>query len=222
MPTRGRQPPPARSSSPSPHPLPLAAVEKLNEFFCRCWYRFRRIGPCTVPTTGPVLLVANHTSPADPLMLCAGCTYRKISFLIAREYVSLPIGRFFVRIVECIPVRRDGNDVAAARQALRRLRSGQALGIFIEGRITPPGQQPDLKDGAALLALRSGATVIPAHISGTIYTDTVLPGFLARHRARVRFGPPIDLRDLGERSGRQAVAAATARIYDRIMELGGQ
>jgi 1-acyl-sn-glycerol-3-phosphate acyltransferase len=202
--------------------LHLAFFEKVNEFLCRFWYRWRRIGPCPVPRSGPVIIVANHTCPADPLMLCAGCTYRKISFLIAREYANFPVWRFFVRMIECIPVRRDGKDVAATRQALRRLRDGHALGIFIEGRITPPGHTPQLRDGAALLALRSGATVIPAHISGTIYHDGILASFLARHRVRIRFGAPVDLTDLAEKRDRGATAAATARIYARILALGSE
>jgi len=207
-------------SLPGRRPLQLAFVVKLNEFLCRFWYRFRRIGPCTVPPAGPVIITANHTCTADPLMLCAGCTYRTISFLIAREYAHFPVWRFFVRMIECIPVRREANDVAATRRALRRLRAGRVLGIFIEGRITPSGQEPQLKDGAALLALRSRATVIPAHISGTIHCDSILEGFLARHRARVRFGTPVDLSDLAGQRNREAVTAATKRIYERICALG--
>ena len=210
----------SHSSLPGRRPLQLAFVVKLNEFLCRFWYRFRRIGPCTVPSAGPVIVAANHTCTADPLMLCAGCAYRTISFLIAREYAHFPVWRFFVRMIECIPVRREENDVAATRRALRRLRNGRVLGIFIEGRIIPPGQEPQLKDGAALLALRSGATVIPAHISGTIYCDGILKGFLARHRARVRFGTPVDLSDLAGQRNRDAVTVATKRIYERICALG--
>lgn len=207
------------------HNLRLAVVVKINELLCRLWYRWRQVGPCTVPRTGAVIITANHTCTADPLFLCAGCTYRKVSFLIAREYANLPIWRFFVRLVECIPVRRDGNDVAATKEALRRLQDGKAMGIFIQGRIPPPGQAVPPRDGVALLALHTGATVIPVHISGTKYRDSILGGFLARHRVRIRFGEPVDLTEFADSSGgvrRQRLAAATQRIAAAIEALAPQ
>ncbi len=203
----------------SPHPLLLAAVELLNLWLCRAWYRVRRVGPCTVPPTGPVIIVAGHTCTADPLLICAACRYRRIGFMIAREYADLRFWRFFVRLVGCIPVRRDGRDVAATKQALRHLRSGEALALFIEGRIPTPGEQAELKNGAALLALRSRAPVIPCYISGTVYRESVLGGFLARHKARVRFGPPVKLDDLLAGRGRDALASATRRIDEHIRAL---
>jgi len=206
----------------SPFPLALTCCEWVNEFFCRFWYRLRRLGPCTVPASGAVIVTANHSSTPDPLYLCAACPYRKISFMIAREYANYPVWRFFVKLVECIQVRRDGRDIAATKEALRRLRRGDALGIFIEGHIPHPGETCGPKDGVALLALRSGATVIPAYIEGTIYKDGILEGFLTRHRVHIRFGPPVDLSDLAGRDGREAVSAATQRIYQRICDLAGE
>lgn len=202
-----------------PYSLPLAVCEGLNELLCLLWYRLRRVGRCTVPNRGPVIIVPNHTCTADPLLICAACRNRKVSFMIAQEYADLRFWRYFVRLVECIPVRRDGRDVAAAKHALRHLRAGQALAVFIEGRIPAPGQKVEPRDGAALLALRSGATVIPCHISGTLYRESVLAGFLARHRARVHFGPPVDLSDLAGKTGRGPVSAATRRIYEQICAL---
>ncbi len=203
----------------SPHPLKLAVLEELNHWLCRIWYRLRRDGPCTVPAEGPVIVVASHTCTADPLMICAACKYRNIAFMIAREYANLRFWRFFVRAIGCIPVRRDGRDVAATKQAIRHLKSGNALGLFIEGRIPDPGEDAELKHGAALLALRSGAPVIPCHIAGTVYRKGVLAGFLARHRARVRFGPPVDLGDLAGKAGRDTLAVATRRIAEQIHAL---
>jgi 1-acyl-sn-glycerol-3-phosphate acyltransferase len=202
-----------------PHSLRVSILVELNYWLCRAWYSLRVEDSCTVPASGAVLIVASHTCTADPLLICAGCRYRKIGFMIAREYANFRFWRFFVRSVGCIPVRRDGQDVAATKRAIRHLQAGHALGLFIEGRIAPPREQAGLKHGAALLALRSGAPVIPCHISGTVYRDGILPGFLARHRARVRFGPPVDLSDLAGNRGREALEVATRRIAERIRAL---
>jgi 1-acyl-sn-glycerol-3-phosphate acyltransferase len=99
------------------------------------------------------------------------------------------------------------------------------VGIFIQGRISPADQPAEPKDGVALLALRSGATVIPAHISGTEYRESILGGFLARHRVLVRFGAPVDLSEFADRSGRASrgrLAAATRRIAAAIDALAPQ
>jgi len=198
----------------------LTFVINFNEFWAKFWYRLQVVGRSTVPHTGPVIVTANHTCAADPFFICAAVTYRPLAFMVAREYSNIPIVRFFLGLVECIPVRRDGNDTAATKQALRHLRAGKALGIFIEGRIIPPGEVGEPRDGVALLALRTGAKVIPAHISGTRYHDGVAREMLARHRALVRFGPPVDLSEFAEAGGgREAIQAASAKIYAAIKAL---
>ena len=201
-------------------PLTLRVVSVCNRLLCRVLYRLKRVGPCTVPLSGPVIVAANHTCSADPLMISAACPKRTVSFIIAEEYSDIRGARWFVRLIDCIPVRRESQDTAATREAIRRLRAGRALGIFIEGRIPKPGESEPPKDGVAMLALRTGAEVIPAHISGTLYRATVASGFLARHRARVRFGPPVDLAEFAEGPMRSRVYGATAKIFAAIQELG--
>ncbi len=195
-------------------------VRNFNEFICRFWYRSHRIGPCTVPRSGPVIITANHTCPADPLLICAWCTHRPISFMIAQEFSNIPVARYFVRLIECIPVRRDGQDAASVKKAMRKLNEGAALGIFIQGRIPKPDETVEPKDGVALLALRTGATVIPVHISGTRYTESVARGFFVRHRGEVRFGQPVDLSGFSGKPTREDTAKATATIFQAIKKLG--
>lgn len=202
------------------HGKSLTFAENLNELLAKFWWRFQRVGSSTVPRTGSVLVTANHTCSADPLFLSAAASYRPISFLVAAEYSHWPIVRFFLRLVECIPVKRDSRDTEATKQAIRHLRDGKAVGIFIEGGITKPGHVPRPKDGVAMLALRTGAPVIPAYISGVKYHESIVRGLLARHRARVRFGPPVDLSEFqaGDRN-RDSIRAATSKIYAAVKAL---
>lgn len=197
----------------------LRFFDRFNRLVCRVWYRLRRIGPCTIPPTGSVIVTANHTCAADPLMICAGCDYRKVSFMIAEEFANIPVGGWFVRLIDCIPVRRERHDTAATKAAIRRLRDGHVLGIFIQGRIPAPGEDVKPKDGVALLALRSGATVIPVHLSGNKYKESIAAGLVARHRTRVRFGPPVDLSVFAGMRSRRDLAQATTKIFQSIQEL---
>ncbi|MCH7720444.1 MAG: MFS transporter [Planctomycetes bacterium] len=198
----------------------LQASMNLNEFLMRIVYRFKQIGRNHVPRSGAVIVVSNHHASPDPLFLLAACSHRPLAFMIAREYANIPIAGFFIRLVDCIPVNRTGRDISSTKAALRHLKAGGSLGIFVEGGIVDPDQAASPKDGAALLALRTGTQVIPAHISGTRYCPGLIQGFLTRHRARVRFGPPVDLSNLAGYSGdRQVLRQATDRIYRAIQAL---
>jgi len=204
----------------TPYPPVLGFVLGLNAFLVRFWYRLEGVGRCTVPRTGPVILTSNHICAADPITLCAACPHRAPAFLVAKEFVNLPFARHFLPMIECIPVRREERDIEATKAAIRRLRDGKMLAIFIEGRIAPPGTSEPPKEGVAVLALRTGAAVVPAHISGNVYSGGILREMFARHRTRIRFGPPVDLSAFASTAaGRPDVRAATEKIYAAIMSL---
>jgi len=191
------------------------------EFYSKWWFRLKREGICTVPSEGAVIVVSNHVTPIDPLLLIASTPNRILSFMVAEEYSNLRFGRYFTRLAECIPVSRSGEDTAATRAALRHLKKSKALGIFIEGRIAQPGETLEPKDGPALLALRTGTTVVPAFISGTHYTEDVTRSFFIRHNARVRFGKPVDLSPyMTGRPDKETVSQVSQLLMDRIRELG--
>lgn len=201
----------------------LLFLQNLNEFITKFWYRFRRLNPCTIPRTGPVIVTSNHVCSADPLFLCASGRYRPISFMIAAEYATWPVISWVTSQVDCIAVHRGKRDVSSTKQAMRHLKSGRAIGIFIEGGIVAPGKPIRLKDGVAMLALKTGAKVIPVYLSGVQHHDGIVQGLLARQHARATFGPPVDLSDLiaAERN-RDTTREATRRIYDAILALAPQ
>jgi 1-acyl-sn-glycerol-3-phosphate acyltransferase len=201
-------------------PFTAAFLRGFNEVVCRLWYRLRRVGPCTVPLHGPCIIAANHTCGADPCFLAASSPNRLFGYMIAVEYCDLPIIGWMIRFLGCIRVRRDGHDLAATRQALRQLQSDQALGIFVQGRIPGPEGVGVPQEGAAVLAMRSGASVIPVHISGVKYQKSISRVFFKRHRVRVCYGPPVNLSDLSNPRDREQVAAATSRIWEAIQALG--
>lgn len=195
----------------------------LNTAYCSAWHRLVLLNEPPLPEAGPALLVANHTSGVDNFLIQAGCR-RVLGFMIAREFHEVPWVRPMSRLLRCIPVKRDGRDLSAMRDALRALESGRVLPLFPEGKITPksgrefgPG-----KPGAAFLALRSGVPVIPAYLRGTPETRTVWEALVTPSRARVLFGPAIDLADLRRDdppTERARIAEATERLMTAIRSL---
>lgn len=197
---------------------------RLTWIYCRLWFRLRCEGGCTVPREGPAIVVANHTCSIDPLLLTACTPWRLIGFMVAHEFYHVPIAMRLMRMIGCIPVRRESQDTEATRRALRHLKQGKVLGIFIEGGIRGPLEERIPKEGAAMLAARTGAVIVPAHISGTHYSDRVVAPFFRRHRAVVRFGTPINVKTLthSEKPDRAELREITSAIYARIHELGEQ
>jgi 1-acyl-sn-glycerol-3-phosphate acyltransferase len=189
--------------------------KNLNEFYCRAWARVRRVGPCTIPPSGPVIVAANHRSALDPFVLIATSPNRFLSFMIAREFAEIPLFGRLVRMIECVAVNRTGVDTASVKASLRHLSNGRCLGIFPEGRIRLEGELLKVHEGVALLALRGGATVVPAYITGLHPSRSIYRAFFRRHQAVVRYGPPIDL---ARWRGREKDRAAYREAAEHIME----
>lgn len=172
------------------------AIERLTlRLFARFWHGLEEPIGELPPARGAAIFIANHASHADPAFL-VGASRRALRFLQASECYHVPILRRLFRMAGCIPVRREGSDVAAIRAALRRLRQGDALCIFPEGEVRSAGRDKlgDCKTGPALLALRSGAPVYPAWIDGGPESTRLLKAWLwPSRRVRVIFGPAIDL-----------------------------
>ncbi len=204
-----------------PYPPILGVVWKLATFYARYWFNVQRVGPCTIPRQGPVIVAANHTAGIDPILVYATNPYRVIGFLVEKAYYNIPVAHWFQKMVGCIPVDRDKPGPSVISGMLRLLHDGGCLGIFPQGTFERPGENLGGKSGIGMIALRSGAVVIPCHISGTRYYDSVLRSFFARQHVRVRYGKPVDLSPFrGKERDRQAQEQAADLIMQRIRELG--
>jgi 1-acyl-sn-glycerol-3-phosphate acyltransferase len=166
---------------------------------------------------GPLILVANHTNLLDPPVLGAMMP-RPVRFMAKTELYDLPLFGAVVGWYDAFPVRRGQLDLQALREAQRVVRNGRVLGIFPEGTRSKTGIMQPGFNGAALLALRCGAPVLPVGIAGT---DQVLrlPNILMRPRIEVRFGRPLYLGGPSRRNTRADLEVATAQIMQAIAAL---
>jgi 1-acyl-sn-glycerol-3-phosphate acyltransferase len=158
----------------------------------RLYNRLEVSGREHIPPTGGVLLVANHTSYADPPIAGPTCP-RPVNFMAKADLFRIPVLAGFIRRTHAFPVNRGGADQHALRHAVRLLKNGEVLLIFPEGTRSPDGRLQPFEAGAAFIALASEAQVIPMAIDGA---DRMLPRgkpFLLPAKLRVRFGPPVDL-----------------------------
>jgi 1-acyl-sn-glycerol-3-phosphate acyltransferase len=185
---------------------------------------------CPLPAAGPALLIANHRSPLDPVLIFSasplkrtGYRVRRPEFLTAAEYCNTgsPLD-FITDSMGVIPVTREGRDMGPVKEALRRLKEGRIVGIFPEGRInTGSGLLPAIP-GVAWLALHSRVPVYPAFIHGAPQANTMVHTFYKFSRARVDFGEPVDLSAYyGRRINQELLQEVTELLMTRLGAIGG-
>jgi 1-acyl-sn-glycerol-3-phosphate acyltransferase len=172
-----------------------------------------------VPLAGPVLIVANHSSLLDPPLI-GGMSRRPLCFMAKEELFRVPVLGWLISHLNARPVRRDNADPRALKDALRVLAAGEALLVFPEGTRGPEGAVREAKAGAGLLAVTSGAAVVPAYISGT---GRALPrGSLWPRpvKVMVRFGPALSFEAAPSDGRREHYRAAAAEMMRAIAQLG--
>jgi 1-acyl-sn-glycerol-3-phosphate acyltransferase len=177
----------------SPFSPAQSALYALNYVLTRVLWRTRIHGEFPIPPGRGAVLVCNHRCPVDPSFLALAVP-RVIHWMVAQEYCEYPVFRQLLRTCEVIPVRRGGADRTAIRAAIRLVKQGELVGIFPEGFINTTDQLllPG-RVGAAMIALKAGAPVVPCYIHGSPYDGTILGCLLMPASVRLRIGPAIDV-----------------------------
>jgi 1-acyl-sn-glycerol-3-phosphate acyltransferase len=178
--------------------------------------RYRITGQENVPVDGPLLVVSNHLSVADPAILGA-VIRRKMFFLAKEELFRTKYSSYFVRNYGALPIRRGGINRKALAEATEHLDRGCAVAMFPEGQ-----RSRDLKlqppfPGTARLAMHPGISILPVGITGT----EVIKGaawWLRRPRLTINIGqaftPSVTLKP-----GKDAMRELSREIMERIAAL---
>jgi 1-acyl-sn-glycerol-3-phosphate acyltransferase len=184
--------------------------------------RFRIVDEHLAPADGPLLVVSNHLSNADPILLEAAFP-RPLFFMGKAELFANPIFRWILHRFGGFPVERGAPDRAAIRQANTVLAQGIALGIYPEGGRSKTGALVAAFPGVGLIARQSGAPILPVAMTGTEYFP--VNGEMPPRRPRgvprgvtERFGEPFHIPS--QVDGRRVTPdEATRLIMVRIAEL---
>lgn len=192
-------------------------------FVSRVLWRARIEGLEHLPREGAFIVVANHCSNLDPLMMgwaTGNQIDRVVHFMAKIEMRRWPVIGWLATQSGVYFVRRGERDRAAQRFSLEALAAGRPIAIFPEGTRSRNGRLKAGKPGAALIAMRSGARVVPAGISGTQHLFPGRSRWPHPSRVVIRFGPPFTLDHVPDgRLDRNALDAGTERIMAAIEQL---
>ena len=188
-------------------------IELISFILLKLVYWFKVEGRNNIPKEGALIFCGNHRSYLDPVIIQVFAT-RRMHFMSKEELKKNPITRFAVFIEEGIYVKRDEKDITSLKECLRRLKNGECLGIFPEG--TRNGFEKNdgkVKNGAAYLALKMNAKVIPIGLVGSLKPFS---------KNKVVFGEPIDFSELledGKKVDKEVEDKASEMIKEGIFKL---
>ncbi|MFC6238582.1 lysophospholipid acyltransferase family protein [Longivirga aurantiaca] len=192
-----------------------ATGRNLAALVTRMW-KLRVAGAHHVPVDGPVILAANHTAFLDGLLLAAASP-RPVHVLVKSEIFVPPIDRL-MRATSQIRIEYDGPDRSALLEAVAVLADAGVVGVFPEVH-RGAGDARHLKHGAAYLAARTGALVVPVAILGARPAGTgkdALPRL--RSPLDVVFGEPVDIRVEGDARRRAVLARSGERLRQTLSD----
>jgi 1-acyl-sn-glycerol-3-phosphate acyltransferase len=183
--------------------------------FCHLWLRLRVSGREHLELTRGGLLLVNHQSFLDPLLV-AVFLGRPVSYLARDSLFRVPVLGWILRKTHVIPISREAARGGSIRVALERLENGFLVGIFPEGTRSPDGQVHKFRPGFLALARRTQQPIYPVGIVGA---DHVMPRgalWIRPGRIQIVFGTPLTVDELRQLSEVNDDAALSEMARSRV------
>ena len=195
--------------------LPYAATALATRPLLRGALRLRVVAAERIPAGGPLVVVANHESNLDGFALIAAFGERRLCFLAAAHLFERPAVGRYLRAIGALPVEEDAANLQSFKRALATLRGGGTVAVFPKGGIGGD----EVQGGAAYLALKTEATLLPVHLAGTAAVWPPRRAWPRPAAITVRIGRPERARSLanGSSTTRLAVAEVNTAI-ERLLD----
>ena len=138
----------------------------LAKLLARLCFRMRVIHPERMIESGPLILAANHASFFDP-PLAGICSRRGVYYLARKTLLKWPFFGPLFPAMNVIPVERDGNDMSALREVIKKIKQGNGVVLFPEGTRSKDGCLQPARAGIGLVIAKTGAPGLPMRIFGS-------------------------------------------------------
>ncbi len=192
---------------------------KLAQVLCRILttvlFDLKVYGHKNMPRTGGVLLVSNHQSYLDPVLVGVRLD-RPLSYMARSGLFRNPLLAVVIRWLNAFPVRQGEGDVGAVKETIARLQEGHALNIFPEGSRTEDGTLLPMEKGVGLVIRRAKVPVVPVVLDGSFQAWPKGRVIFRPAKIRMLYGKPMNLSEL---KGDQIVATIDRTLHEMFAEL---
>lgn len=168
-----------------------------------------------LPQEGGVLVVSNHQSYLDPVLLAVR-TRRPLSYMAKSELFRHKAFTWLIRSLGAFPVRQGAGDVRAIKESIERVQEGHALAIFPEGSRSHDGKLLPVEPGVALVIRKAKVPVVPCVIDGAWRAWRKNARFPRPAPIRILYGHPMDLTGMDRE---QVVHAIQDRLTGMLQAL---
>jgi 1-acyl-sn-glycerol-3-phosphate acyltransferase len=193
----------------------------------RLWYRYLHLvcrvlgvaacrirveGADRVPPTGGGLLLSNHQSHLDPVLVGLACP-RRLNYLARDSLFRFAPFRWLIQSLDAIPIDREGTGLAGLKETLRRLKHEELVLLFPEGTRTADGRISPLRPGFCAIARRGRAPLVPVGIDGAFAAFPRTAPLPRPARIAVVFGEALSAARAAELSDEELVAEVERRLH---------
>jgi 1-acyl-sn-glycerol-3-phosphate acyltransferase len=168
-----------------------------------------------IPENGGVLLVANHQSFLDPIIIAVRLR-RPVSYMARSGLFENPFLSWLIRSLHAFPVRQGEGDLGAIKESIRRLRDGHVLNIYPEGSRTETGELGPIEPGVSLIVRRAGVPIVPVAIDGSFAAWPHNRKLFRPHPICLLFGPPMIVNGL---KSEEIIALIEKTLRSLLVEL---
>ena len=185
-------------------------VKAILHFLVQIIYRAKKVGEENVPKEGRYIIFANHVHALDAVVLVL-TSKRKIVMIAKEELFKNPFLAWLGKTFDVIPIKRGTGDIDAMKSSFKALKNEEIIGIFPEG--TRNGMKKGVKfhNGGTLMALKTGAPIIPVGIQGTFKPFT---------KVKINYGKPMDFSEYSkQKNDKEVLAKITNDVMNEVIRL---